>query len=201
MELYVICISREYGSGGRIIGQKLAFALNIPFYDKEIIAMTAEESGLSIDFIKETEERKTGNFFTDIFQSTVTPSIDNKVFLAQSQVIREIAKKESCVIIGRCADYVLRDHPRCLKIFIHSPLKLRTARAEDDYGIIAADVEAYVKKTDRNRLRIHQRWVELLPDYAIDERNSRLNSRADCCGIPQSSGFGQRIDAWWFSRD
>ncbi len=69
------------------------FALNIPFYDKEIIAMTAEESGLSIDFIKETEERKTGNFFTDIFQSTVTPSIDNKFFLPSPRLSRKSPKK------------------------------------------------------------------------------------------------------------
>ena len=107
----IITISRQYGSGGRIIGKKLAEALGIPFYDNELITMAAEKTGLSVECFKDAEKTSVGNLFFSL--TSLTPSIDSvglplneKIFLVQSQVIKEVAEEGPCVIVGRSANYV-----------------------------------------------------------------------------------------------
>ena len=118
---YVITISREYGSGGRFVGQKLAERLGINFYDNELLAKASEQSGLSQAVFENYDERKDG-IFSGIIPTSYgfDMSMGQKVFLAQFEAIRNIASKESCVIIGRCADYVLRDMKNVVTVFIHA---------------------------------------------------------------------------------
>ena len=117
---YVITIAREYGSGGRLIGQKLAEMLNISFYDKEIISLAAEESGLSEEFMRQHDQKKKPlSFVHNIYVSNKSLPLSEQIFQAQCQVIREVAEKSSCVIVGRCADHVLTDR------FLFRPLKLK----------------------------------------------------------------------------
>ena len=122
MSNYVISISREFGSGGRLIGKQLAARLGIPCYDRTLILKTAEKSGLSPDFIARAEERARSRFHMSIApigigaptMSSHGIPVSHQAFFAQSDVIRELADQGPCVIVGRCSDYVLGDRPECL---------------------------------------------------------------------------------------
>lgn len=118
----VITVGREYGSGGRLIAQKAAEALGIPFFDRSIINMAAEETGLSADFIRRTEQQKTSSFLYNLYMSTQSLPVNDQVFIAQSEVIRRVAAEGPCIIVGRCADYVLRDNPNMVTVFITADL-------------------------------------------------------------------------------
>ena len=128
MSIPVITISREYGSGGRAIGEKLAKELGIPFYNKELILMAAKESGLSEEYIKKAEQQKSTSFLYGLYMGAQQLPMNDQIFLIQSKIIREIAEKGPCVIVGRCADYVLRERKDLLSVFIHAPLSFRAQR-------------------------------------------------------------------------
>ncbi len=153
MKRITITISREYGSGGRMIARKLAEELGITFYDKELIAEVAKQTGFAESFVRETEfKRPTNSFIYDLYRTMQTPSLPEKVFIAQSQIIREIAQRESCIIVGRCADYILREKPYCLKVFVFAPLEERVRRAREEYGVTGEkDLAAYVARQDKLR--------------------------------------------------
>ena len=151
MSLPVITISREYGSGGRAIGEKLAKELNVPFYDNERIFAIAKESGLSEAYIKKTEQLKATSFLYGLYMNTRQKPSEDDVFLVQSKVIQKAAEEGPCVIVGRCADYVLRDRPDLFSVFIHAPLEYRTERAKEEYKVQGNHVEDFVKKQDKLR--------------------------------------------------
>lgn len=152
----IITISRQYGSGGRIIGKKLAEALGIPFYDNELITMAAEKTGLSVECFKDAEKTSVGNLFFSL--TSLTPSIDSvglplneKIFLVQSQVIKEVAEEGPCVIVGRSANYVLSENPNCINIFLQADLPDRVERAIHTYHHDPQGAESMVIKTDKRR--------------------------------------------------
>ena len=152
----IITISRQYGSGGRIVAKKLADALGIPFYDNELITMAAEKTGLSVECFKDAEKTSIGNLFFSL--TSLSPSIDavglplnEKIFLVQSQVIKEVAAEGPCVIVGRSANYVLQDNPNVINVFLQGDLEDRVKRAIDTYGQDAEGAEALVVKTDKRR--------------------------------------------------
>jgi len=151
MKRKIITIAREYGSGGRIIGRQLAQELNIPFYDKELIALAAQESGFAEDFVAKIEQKKTNIFYYNLYMTSQELPAAEQVFLAQSQVIRKIAEKESCVIVGRCADYILREFDNCLRVFIHAPLEWRIKCVQEKYHETVANYRDYLQKQDKNR--------------------------------------------------
>ncbi len=129
----VITISREYGSGGHDIGKRVAEILGLSFYDKNLIEMTARDSGYSEEYIKEHEQRLSHTLFQDLYEQNYAyvneqkPPLD-ALFLIQSKIIRDICRKESCVIVGRCANFILKEHPCCFNIFIHADLGFKAAR-------------------------------------------------------------------------
>ncbi len=129
----IITIAREHGSGGRLIGRKLAEELGFHFYDKEIISMTAKESGFTEEFVSRMEHTKTSSFLYSIYAATQEMPLTEQVYLVQSNIIKEIAAKEDCVIVGRCADYVLRKEPKCIRSFIHAPIEERVRRVKEFY--------------------------------------------------------------------
>ena len=152
MKHVVITIGREYGSGGRLIAKKLSEELGITFYDKELIAAVAKKTGFSENFIRDTEhQRPTNSFLYDLYTAVQTPSVPDQVFVAQAKVIKEAAAKESCVIVGRCADYILRDDPCLLSVFVHAPLDERVRRARVEYGVEQANLENFVIRQDKAR--------------------------------------------------
>ena len=151
MSLPVITISREYGSGGREIGEQLAKELGIPFYNKELINMAAKESGLSEEYIRKTEQVKSTSFLYGLYMGAQQLPMNDQIFLVQSKIIRQIAEEGPCVIVGRCADYVLRERKDLLSVFVHAPMDLRIQRAQEVYGKSAGNMEDYIKKKDKKR--------------------------------------------------
>jgi cytidylate kinase len=147
----VITIAREYGSGGRLIGERLAKNLDIPFYDKELILMAAKKSGLSEEYIRRTEQIKSASFLYSLYMTSQVLPMSDQIFLVQSKIIRELAEKGPCVIVGRCADYVLRNMDHCLNVFIHAPIDERIRRAVDEYQDESANMEDYIRKQDKKR--------------------------------------------------
>lgn len=160
MERFVVTIAREYGSGGRIIGERLAKALNVPFYDKDIISLTARESGFAEATVEEAEHTKTKSFLYGLSMTTRELPVNDQVFIAQSQVIREISRKQACVIVGRCADYVLRDDEQCVRVFIHAPLQQRVRRVRDQYQVQETNPENHVLKQDKERTAYYEYFTQ-----------------------------------------
>ena len=152
MEQAVITIGRQYGSGGRIVAQKLAQRLGVPCYDKELIQKVAKDTGLSEQYLQELDRKPTNSFFYDLLFSAKDPALSDKVYIAQSQVIQDFADKGSCVILGRCADYVLRKIPeRRLSVFICAPMEERIKRAREVYGVENVNMENFIQRQDRQR--------------------------------------------------
>ncbi|MBQ9124681.1 MAG: cytidylate kinase-like family protein [Acholeplasmatales bacterium] len=148
---YVITIGREYGSGGRFIGKLLAEKLGIAFYDSELLIKAAEESGLSENIFKNYDEKKDGVFGAGLGIYSYDMTLGQKVFLAQFDTIKKIAEKESCIIVGRCADYVLKDYPNLISIFITAPIKEKVERAIEYYGVNPNKAQSIIQKTDKKR--------------------------------------------------
>ncbi len=151
MNNLVITIAREYGSGGHLIGKKLAEKLNIPFYDKELILLAAEKTGYAESFVHDMEQTKSMNFFTNLYMTQQTLPVSDQIFLAQSKTIQELAEQSSCVIVGRCADYVLNDNPHCINIFIHAPVDTRIHRIETEYHETSKNWKEDLHKYDKKR--------------------------------------------------
>lgn len=158
----VITVGREYGSGGRFIAQKAAEALGIPFFDRSIINMAAEETGLSADFIRRTEQQKTSSFLYNLYMSTQSLPVNDQVFIAQSEVIRRVAAEGPCIIVGRCADYVLRNQSDvdALNLFIHAPMEERIRRVREEYKVQAPDLRLYILKQDKNRAAYYEHFTD-----------------------------------------
>ena len=156
----VITIGRQFGSGGRIVAQRVAESLRIPFYDKAVIDLAAKETGLSEEFIRQAEQKKTSSFLYNLYMSTQNLPVSDQVFIAESDVIRKVAAAGPCVIVGRCADYVLRNQEGVLNLFIHAPLDERIFRAKEEYKVEAADVRAYVLKQDKRRAAFYEHFSD-----------------------------------------
>lgn len=140
----VVTISREYGSGGHRIGQLLARKLGIAFYDKELISLTARKSGLDETLVEENEQRAAGRL-------TYDDPVQTAVFHSQNRVIRHIAARESCVIVGRLANFILRERPDCLHLFIHADEAQRIKRIMFYTGMAEEGALAALKQSDRDR--------------------------------------------------
>ena len=154
---YIITIGREYGSGGCEIGKKLAEKLGIGFYDKNLIDAAAEKSGIHIDMLHKADE-KPANPLTNPFlhPGYEAGTINDRLFWTQSEVIRELAEKESCVIIGRCADYVLKDYPNVLSVFIHAPKEYCLEGAAKKHSMSPKELERFINKTDKHRAEYYK---------------------------------------------
>ena len=175
MKKRIVTISRTYGSGGRIIGQRLAEDMGVPFYDKALIDRIAEESGFSKDMIEKAELKAKNSFLYTLATSLGGNgeagidglSLNDKFFLAQVKVIREIAEEGPCVIVGRCADYVLKDKHDATKIFICAEMENRIKRAVEEYGMDPSKAEAEIKKIDKARTNYYnhhtgRKWGDVL---------------------------------------
>ena len=168
MSSYVISISREFGSGGRLIGKRLAVRLGIPCYDRTIIQKTSEKSGLSPDFIARAEERARSRFHLSIVPMGVGPPalahhhgvpVSHQAFFAQAEVIRELADEGPCVIVGRCSDYVLGDRPECLKVFVHADMGSRVARCVEEYHIPPDGMAKRIAQMDKGRANYYNYYT------------------------------------------
>ena len=165
----IVCVGRKYGSGGREIAEHLAERLGVPCYDKLLIKKTAAESGLSEDFIRQEEETPaqsrwflSGNAFADnAALSEAFYSGSQMIYDAEQKVIRQLAEKVPCVIVGRCADYILRDAADCLTVFIHADMEQRAKRIVEQYGERTETPEKRLRDKDKRRAAYYQYYTDL----------------------------------------
>lgn len=163
----IITISREFGSGGRTIGKKVADKLGIPCYDSELIEKLAQESGFTKDYIKEAGEYTPGGFLASAFSNRAFgPTNEDILWEMQCRIITELAKKESCVIVGRCADCVLQDKADCLKVFIHADMAFRAERIVKVYGEREESPEQRLRDKDKRRAAYHRFYTNMKWGYA-----------------------------------
>ena len=165
----IITIGREYGSGGREIGQAVAKALGIAFYDKQIISLAAKKSGLSDEFIANNEQRMRGGLMHNLaaasaysggfFSSQYLP-LSESIFISQAQVIRDIAGKESAVIVGRCADYILDGRENTINVFIHAPQDKRVERIMKLHNVDEAAAIKEIQVSDKERGNHYFRYTD-----------------------------------------
>ena len=166
----IITIGREYGSGGREIGKALAERLGISFYDKKIITLAAEKSGLAEEFIAGNEQRVRGglmhsftapaSYHSGFFANHYLPLSEN-IFIAQAQVIRDIAAKESAVIVGRCADYILDGRQNTINVFIHAPQEERVKRIMRLHNVDEATAIKEITRSDKERGNHYFRYTDM----------------------------------------
>ncbi len=186
----VITISRQYGSGGREVGKKLADELGIPFYDNEIINLAAKESGFAVKAFERAEEKATNSFLYSIAMGMgaysnqdygyASLSIDDRIFLAQSEIIRTVAQKGPCVIVGRCADYVLKERDDLVNIFVCANIDARIKRVVEEYHIPREKAGETLIRQDKRRANYYsyhanEKWGNVL--------NYDLSIRTDYAGI------------------
>lgn len=165
MEPLIITVGRQYASGGKDIAIALAQRLGIPCYDKELLAIAAKESHFCQEIFENNDEKATKNNYylgSGLYSASHLP-LNHQLFIAQLKTIRMLAAKESCVFVGRCADYALSDHPNCVNVFIHTNLDYRKQRAQSCYGIAAEDCEKTLAKMDKQRANYYsfysaQKW-------------------------------------------
>lgn len=170
---YIITIGRQFGSGGREVGKALAESLGIPCYDKELISLAAKESGIDAEVFKNVDERATNSLlyslsmglysFGNNFSATGDLPVNDRLYILQHQIIKKLAEEGPCVIVGRCADYVLKDRDDCINVFIHADVEYRKRRAIEIHGVAKNRAEQIVNKTDKVRANYYsfysgQKW-------------------------------------------
>lgn len=189
MDNLIVTVSREFGSGGRQVGKKLAEELGINYYDKVILALASEKSGLPKEYIERIEEQASSSFLFNLSMNAInTPDFfyqydvpaSDRAYFAQTAAIKELAEKESCVIVGRCADYILRENKNCLRVFIHASKPTRLTRLVDEYGIAEKEAKDRLDKMDKGRANYYkhytgERWGQ------TDSYDLAINT--DVCGI------------------
>ena len=192
MERFIVTIGRQFGSGGRSIGEKLAQKLGVNFYDKELISIAAKESGMDPEVFEGADEKAANSLLYSLSMGMYSfgsglPAmgdlpVNDKLYLLQHKIIREIAERESCVIVGRCADYVLRDDPNCVNIFIHANIEYRKEQSVKKHGIEEARAEHIINKTDKNRANYYsfysgQKWG-MVENYDLCIDSSKLSEES-----------------------
>lgn len=162
MKNRIITISREFGSGGRTIGRKVAEKLGIPCYDAELIQKIAQESGFDADDIREAGEYTPGGFLSSALSNrSFGPTNEDYLWKIQYNVISDLAEKGSCVIVGRCADYILKDKADCLAVFIHADMAFRANRIVSVYGQREESPEERLKDKDKRRAAYHRFYTNM----------------------------------------
>ena len=166
MDNFVITIARQYGSGGKTVGEMLAKDLGIHYYDKELMKLASDDSGINEAlFVKADEKVKSSLLFKvakKVYQGELIPpesddfTSNDNLFNYQAKIIKELAKQESCVIIGRCADFVLRDYDNVLSVFVHAPEDFCLEQAAKKHSMSTRELEKYIARTDKRRAEYYK---------------------------------------------
>lgn len=161
-DFYVVNIGRQLGSGGKEIGEKLSDRLRISFYDKELVNLASKESGFCKEFFEKADEQKSQTILGGLFGARFSLYNDasmpyanylsnDALFKIQSDVIRDLVSKHSCLFVGRCADYILRDNPHCINVFISAPLEDRVERVAKNMQMKEEEAEDLIRRMDKKR--------------------------------------------------
>lgn len=186
----VITISRQYASGGREVAEKLAKAYNIPFYDRKLISMAAKESGFAEAAFDNVEMKATNSLLYSIAMGMsiygspdigyANLSLDDKIYIAQSEVIRKVAEEGPCIIVGRCADYILRERKDTINLFIWASMPFRIRRAVERDLVDEAKAEDVILRMDKRRANYYnyhaaEKWG-VVTNYHLSIQNDFLST-------------------------
>ena len=198
----IITIARQYGSGGREIGKLLAEKCGLEFYDNNLITMSANKIGMDAERLTEADEKVPNSIlytlaagssmYGSVYNTNFQP-INDKLFLAQSEIIEEIAKKGSAVIVGRCADYVLEGRDNVTRVFLYAGFDRRVAEISRRHGLPAAESKSLVLKTDKRRANYYnyytgKKWGRL-ENYDMALSTDKLSSEEACDIIRHLAGL------------
>jgi cytidylate kinase len=193
MEPIIISIGRQFGSGGRSIGKILAEVLGFDYYDKELITLVAKESGFNPELFENVDEKPHWNFLFQWTDGLFSGGYhydnylsNDALFKMQSDVIRKLAKEKSCIIVGRCSDYVLRDNPNCVSIFLHSSIEDRISRVCNRQEIDTAKAAEVIKLADKHRANYYNHYSSNVWGQA-DTYTLSINVSA--LGEPETANF------------
>lgn len=169
MERVVITIARQYGSGGKTVGKMLAKELGIPWYNRELLKMASEESGISEQLFTQLDEKLKNSLFKrispDIYTGELIPPQSSdfvsakNLFNYQAEVIKRLAKTQSCVIIGRAADFVLKDYPNVVSVFVHGSEAFNLARAMEQNSMTEDEMKKFIARTDKYRAEYYKHYT------------------------------------------
>ena len=180
MEKYVITIARGYGSGGKTIGKMLSKELGIHYYDRELLRLASDESGISEELFGKADEKLKESFLYRIMRKTYTGELippdsddfvsNDNLFNYQARVIRKLAEEEekSCIIVGRCADYILRDCKNVIRIFVHAPLEHCLDTLETMSGDSRKELQKKIESIDKHRAEYYQYYTKRAWDNAAN---------------------------------
>ena len=172
MKQYVVTISRQFGSMGRMIAQQLSRELGVEFYDRDIVEETASRMGLPVSVISNTEENSKSIYFKQQYPLGMgIASMRDEIFLIQKNIIRDLAQKESCIIVGRCADSILMDMENHLNVYIYAPMEARLRNAVDLAKLDEKTAKKMIREIDRSRELYHRRYC---PEYVDPSTNKDI---------------------------
>jgi cytidylate kinase len=163
MKKYVITITREFGSLGRPIAKRLSELLEIDYYDRDIVEATAKKMNLPVSTLSKREEKKSSFWQMLVPLGTDSPEQQKRIFDVQSQIIQDLAEKKSCIIVGRCADYVLKDEPNAIHVYIYAPYADRLANCVGTLGMEKNEAKRMIADVDRARMAYHKHFAKYAP--------------------------------------
>lgn len=164
MKKFCVSISRQFGSLGRPVAKRMAEKLDIPFYDRDIVEMAAEKQDLSLHEASKIEETASKFAFMKFPLGLGTTEAQDRLFQTEAKIIREVAERESCVIVGRCSDSILEDFPNHLSIFVYAPYEDRIVNCVNDLGMDPRQAKKMIADVDKARDAYHMRYVKYLPN-------------------------------------
>lgn len=172
MEKYVVTISRQFGSLGRTIAQKMSRELGIDFYDRDIVEETASRMGLPVSVVSGKEEHSESVYFKRQYPLGMgITSMKDEIFLTQKNIIRDLAQKESCIIVGRCADSILMDMENHLNVYIYAPVEARLRNCVEILKMDEKTAKKMIREVDRSRELYHRRYC---PEYVCPSTNKDI---------------------------
>ena len=168
----IITVGRQFGSGGREIAEELSKTLNIPFYDRELLRLAAKDSGVDPSVFEDVDENlansllyalSVGAYMGNMFGQKTELPVNDKLYLAQHKIIKNIADQGPCVIVGRCADYILKDYDNCFKVFFYADMEHRVERAIRTHNLERSKAKSVINKMDKSRANYYnyyssQKW-------------------------------------------
>lgn len=185
-EKYVVTITRQFGSMGRPIARRVAEKLGIQYYDRDIVDMTAKKLNMPVSRIGDLEESVQGRFFKMKYPLGMgTSDIQDNIFDEQRKIIMELASKESCIIVGRCSDYILKEYPNSLHIYIYAPQEVRFETCINEFKMQPDEARKMMLEVDKARERYHKQYAGYMPDdvryknLMIDSSTLGLDGTAD----------------------
>ena len=197
MQQYVVTITRQFGSLGRPIARELSELLHIEYYDRDIVEETAKKMGIPVSVVSEQEEVSKSLFGNMVFPlGTGTSSQQQEIFNQQVRIINEIASKESCIIVGRCSDYILRNQKNVINVFIYAPYEARYRNCVDVLKMDAEEAKKMIAKVDRARDAYHKSFAKFLPsdynhkDIMIDSSMAGIKGTANILATAVRERFG-----------